>query len=239
MDTALQPWAVIATVNQRFAGKAIARGIVLWFAAALAVSASGLFFYATPQIVAATVWTLTGTSLILIWRVESIRRVVFAADLRWLIAVHLVRFAGIEFIAIYLDDRFPFSFGLLGGVGDTLVALGAVCMLAVARPPVSGWRRHVVFWWNVAGLADITAVVFAALREGLYNSELMAPLRQFPLSLLPTFFVPILIVSHVAIAVRVWITSELPTLPAEVADGVGRRTITAPKSGPNFFGDAL
>jgi hypothetical protein len=204
VDTALQPFAVIATVNQHSAAKAIARGVALWFAAALAVGASGLFFYATPQIVAATVCALTGTSLILTWSVENIHRLVFAANLRWLIAVHLVRFVGIEFVAIYLDDRFPFSFGLLGGVGDSLVALGAVCILAVARPPVSGWRRHVVFWWNVAGLVDITAVVITALREGLYNSELMAPLRQFPLSLLPTFFVPVLIVSHFAIAIRMW-----------------------------------
>jgi hypothetical protein len=53
--------------------------------------------------------------------------------------------------------------------------------------------------WNIAGLIDIVFVAFVALHFGLTDWKSMAPLREFPLMLLPTFFVPLIIVSHVLI----------------------------------------
>ena len=180
----------------------VARILVVWFVIAMGVGVSGTFFYATPRTVAATVWSLTLLSLFTVWKVERVRQAVMAAGLRTLVAVHLVRFVGMAFVALFLAGRFPFSFGFLGGVGDTLVALGAVALLGFVLPPVSPGRRTVLIWWNAFGLLDILAVVFSALREGLRDPALMAPLRQFPLNLLPLYFVPLIIGSHVVIAVR-------------------------------------
>jgi hypothetical protein len=56
--------------------------------------------------------------------------------------------------------------------------------------------------WNAFGLIEIAFVVFSALRFGLKDWQSMAPLRELPLSLLPTFLVPLIITSHVLIFIR-------------------------------------
>jgi len=56
--------------------------------------------------------------------------------------------------------------------------------------------------WNTLGLIDIIFVVSSALRFGLKDWQSMHALRELPLSLLPTFLVPLIIASHVLIFVR-------------------------------------
>jgi hypothetical protein len=171
--------------------------LLVWLGAALSLAATGLFYRATPQIVAATVWGATAACVLLIWLNSGARR--FAADvgLRGLIALHLVRFVGIAFVGLYLAGRFPFSFGVVGGVGDIVIATGAVILLY-------RYSRAFTIVWSVAGLIDILSVVAMAFQEGVRDPESMAPLRAFPLMLLPTFFVPLIIVSQGVILVRLF-----------------------------------
>jgi hypothetical protein len=63
--------------------------------------------------------------------------------------------------------------------------------------------RSLVLFWNSFGLFDIVLVVMTALRVGLRDWQSMAALRELPLSLLPTFFVPLIIVSHILIFIRI------------------------------------
>jgi hypothetical protein len=56
--------------------------------------------------------------------------------------------------------------------------------------------------WNVLGLADILFVVVTAAWLGVAEPESMAALLRLPLSLLPTFLVPLIIASHVVLGVR-------------------------------------
>ena len=51
-------------------------------------------------------------------------------------------------------------------------------------------------------LADILFVVVTAARLGVADPESMAALLRLPLSLLPTFLVPLIIASHVVLGVR-------------------------------------
>jgi hypothetical protein len=57
--------------------------------------------------------------------------------------------------------------------------------------------------WNVIGLIDILMVVATAARLNLQNPGSMSALTELPLSLLPTFLVPLIIFSHVVIFTRV------------------------------------
>ncbi len=56
--------------------------------------------------------------------------------------------------------------------------------------------------WNALGLADILGVVFSATRLSLANPESMRALLRFPMSLVPTFLVPLIIASHLLIFSR-------------------------------------
>ena len=53
-----------------------------------------------------------------------------------------------------------------------------------------------------AAFVDIAFVVLLALRVGLRDWPGMAPLRELPLSLLPSFVVPLVISSHLLVFIR-------------------------------------
>ncbi len=116
-----------------------------------------------------------------------------------LVAVHLSRFIGIYFLVLYGRGQLPYDFAVKGGWGDITVALGAVLLLAV---PGLIERRALVLAWNVVGMLDIGFVVATAARLAAADPSSMRALLRLPLSLLPTFLVPLIIATHVWIFVR-------------------------------------
>jgi hypothetical protein len=82
----------------------------------------------------------------------------------------------------------------------------AVMALAVAAYPAP----RIIFAWNVVGLIDILLVVATAAGLNLRNPGSMSALTELPLSLLPTFLVPLIIFLHVVIFSRVRQTSTAP-----------------------------
>ena len=173
--------------------------LVLWFCLALIVGISGRFRAVSAPVVAATVWISTAFALFVCWKVPAIRSWASIVDLRWLIALHLTRFVGFYFLFLYQRGQLPEGFAVPGGIGDIIVALiaGMLLVISPSRQP-----RAILFLWNAFGLIDIVFVAFSALRFGLKDWQSMAPLRELPLNLLPTFLVPLIIVSHVLIFVR-------------------------------------
>ena len=119
-------------------------------------------------------------------------------DLRWLVLLHLTRFVGFYFFRLSSRGELPFAFAASAGSGDIIVAALAVLLLVLSN--ARNWSMLIT--WNTIGLIDIIFVVMMALRLGLEDRQSMHALREFPLSLLPTFFVPLIIVSHVLIFFR-------------------------------------
>jgi hypothetical protein len=64
-------------------------------------------------------------------------------------------------------------------------------------PVRSSWQRVAFLIWNVAGLLDILGVVGNAVRLYIRNPSFVDPFMSLPLAILPTFVVPIVMVSHV------------------------------------------
>jgi hypothetical protein len=98
------------------------------------------------------------------------------------------------------------AFALPAAYGDITVAILAFFLLVI--PPMTKSRPFMLAW-NTLGLIDILFVVITALRVGLRDWPGMAPLRELPLVLLPTFFVPLIIASHVLIFVRLAIHDSI------------------------------
>jgi hypothetical protein len=169
----------------------------LWFLIAVALGASGrlaLFAPPRPQLL---LLGLTAGLVVAGAAIPSFRIWLGAVDLRAVVAMHLTRFVGVYFLALYARGLLPFDFAVLGGWGDIAVAATAALWLVLAREPEAHRR---LFWaWNLCGLADILFVVATAARLALADPASMGPLRTLPLSLLPTFLVPLIIASHVLI----------------------------------------
>jgi hypothetical protein len=121
-------------------------------------------------------------------------------DLRWLLLFHLTRlFAGAYFLVLCQLGELPCWFARPAGWGDIVVAVLASAVVGAMR---TKFARTFLLVWNTIGLIDIILVAFSALRFGLKDWQSMHALRELPLSLLPTFLVPLIIASHVLIFVR-------------------------------------
>ena len=169
-----------------------------WICLAAAVGIAGWIESASAVAVAGIVWTLTALALFACWKVSTLQKWVMTVELRWLVLLHLTRFVGFYFFILCSRGELPFAFAAPAGWGDIIVAALAVLLLALSN--ARNWSMLII--WNTIGLTDILFVVMTALRLGLEDWRSMHALREFPLSLLLTFLVPLIIVSHILIFFR-------------------------------------
>ena len=171
-----------------------------WLIVATAVGAAGLVRRLPPAPL--VLFTLTAVVLAPGWLLAGFRAWLATIDVRWLVALHLTRFVGFYFLYLYGRGELPYAFAVPGGWGDIVVAALAAALLMWGAPR-DGRRRVAYIVWNVLGLADILFVVVTAARLGTADPGSMVALLRLPLSLLPTFLVPLIIASHVVLFVRV------------------------------------
>jgi hypothetical protein len=185
----------------QIASHRVALAVVGWLLGAVLVSLSGVLRWVRPPLPPVLIFSLTAVILLLFWRSSGFRAWALSVDIRALVLIHVSRFVGVYFLVLYARGDLPYAFAVPGGIGDIVVAAGAVAVLLLcSRAGVIAWVVMLV--WNACGLLDILVVVLTAARLGLANPESMRALLVLPLSLLPTFLVPIIISTHFIIFVR-------------------------------------
>jgi len=186
-------------------GTVSSRTVVLiglgWLVLATGVGAFGIVSTLRPPALPLVLFGLTAVVLGAGRFSTGFRAWLLAIDVRWLVGLHLTRFVGAYFLYLYGRGQLPYAFAVPGGWGDIAVASVAALLLLSGSPARAG-RRGAYILWNMLGLADILFVVVTAARLGVADPESMAALLQLPLSLLPTFLVPLIIASHVILGVR-------------------------------------
>ena len=171
--------------SQRFSVRVV---IILlsWCLSAALLGVLGVLASLHPPFPQLILFGLVALLLIAYRLSNEFRRWLFSVPLKWLVSVHLVRFVGFYFLWLYEHRQLPFAFAVPGGWGDIVVATLALLLLLL-RP-----RSRMIYQvWNTLGFADILFVVGTATRLALADSASMAALLRFPLSLLPTFIVPL------------------------------------------------
>ncbi|MDB6126244.1 MAG: hypothetical protein JWM35_140 [Verrucomicrobia bacterium] len=172
-----------------------------WFFAALLVGRFALLQRVPPAAVQGTLLALTALLVVAYKGWPAFRAWADSLDLRAIVALHVSRFVGFYFIYLYRQGALPYAFAVPGGIGDIIVA--ALALVVVFGGFSDETRRRLITIWNVVGFVDILMVVVSAARLGLADPSSMRALTILPLSLLPTFLVPLIIATHLLIFARI------------------------------------
>lgn len=172
-----------------------------WLLAAGVVGSSGWFAALSPPAPQLVLAGLTIALLLAVRLWSPLRQFVATVDLRALVLFHVTRFVGFYFLVLHARGDLPWAFAVPGGWGDNAVAATALLLVLLARPDSHGGRRAYLAW-NVLGLLDILGVILIAARLAFADPGSMRALLRLPLSLLLTFVVPVIIVTHVLMLTR-------------------------------------
>lgn len=177
--------------------------LAAWFAAAMVAGANGWVARLHPPGPQILIFGLLALLLgaVAAWR--PLRVWLGELDVRLLVLLHATRFVGVYFLLLYSQGQLPWAFAVPGGIGDIIVAAFAVFLCFYVNPDTPFGRRGYIIW-NVFGLLDILFVISTATRLGFRDVETLRPLLQLPLSLLPTFIVPLILFTHALLVVRLW-----------------------------------
>lgn len=179
----------------------VALVVVAWFGAALVAGAAGAFVSPPDAVpvgigLAAAVPPLVVLGLLA--ASPRFRSWAGALDLRFLTLLQTWRIAGIAFVALYAVGELPGQFALPAGLGDMAIGLTAPFVAAYL---VGGgrWTRRSYVAWTVLGIADL----LAAIVLGVTAAGGMEPVSALPMSLIPTFGVPLTLALHAIVLVNV------------------------------------
>jgi hypothetical protein len=172
----------------------------IWLVVAVFLGAMGVVASLRPPLPQIVVVVLTAALLVAFWKGAAFRSWIMELPMPALLLPHASRFVGFYFLALHARGELPYAFAVPGGWGDIITATTGLALAFVLREASwSGWAYRA---WNIFGLADILFVVITAARLALADPHSMRALLRFPLSLLPTFFVPLIIATHVIMLVR-------------------------------------
>ena len=197
--------------------------LAAWFLLALGAGYAGAFESGPTRPPLAVLVAFLAPPLIFAALYRASRRFrdfVLALDLRLLTAVQSWRVVGVMFLAFYAFGLLPGLFAWPAGIGDLAVGLAAPFVLLAMLRGRPTWRRQLL-WLNIAGLVDfVGAIGTGALSSNssiglVANGAAHVSLGSLPLSLIPTFAVPLWTIFHIASLL------QLARMKGSVAAGEG------------------
>jgi hypothetical protein len=180
---------------------------IVWGTVAAALGAAGLLskgLFQRAGILA--LWIVTPViAFVGVFAFSSrVRAWAFAFDQRLIILFNVIRFAGAAFLTLYAQRQLAPSFALTAGWMDVIVGVTAPVAAFYLAPARTALRRGLLLAWMVFGVADfaISLPLGAVARRRAPAS--MVALNRFPVSLIPTFFVPLALIGYVILGAQLW-----------------------------------
>lgn len=198
------------SADHRKVSSILAVVLVAWFLLALGAGYAGAFESGPTRPPLALLLAVAGPPLVFAAVYRASRRFrdfVLAIDLRLLTAVQSWRVIGVMFLVFYAVGLLPGLFAWPAGAGDLAVGLAAPFVLLAMLRESPTWRRQVM-WLNVAGLLDFVGAVSTGVLTSNSSIGLAADgaarvsMGSLPLSLIPTFAVPLWTIFHIISLVR-------------------------------------
>jgi hypothetical protein len=171
-----------------------------WFAAAILAGHRLTLRHLPPAALAGLAPVLAGLAWMLTRRLSSLRAFCAEVDVRALVLLQVVRASGLYFLFGEGAAGLPRGLALLAGAGDLIVAVMA---LPVAFAPMDGeTRARAIRIWSVVSLLSLLASAGLLLRLALGEPLQLLPFAYLPLSLYPTFLLPLLLAAQAVLLGR-------------------------------------
>jgi len=195
----------------------------LWGALIVAIASAGGFRTGTlgPLPVPVVAFTILLAALFGLWFYsDRFRNAIAKVPFRAMIAVNILRYAGVMFLLLQAQGRLSAPFAPSAGWGDILIASLAIPIaLSVGRFP-NGWIRA----WNLLGILDLVlAVSFGVLSAPGSPLQIFTEgsgtraLSELPWVMIPTMIIPILLLIHLAIDSRLRAVKQTESQNGQVA----------------------
>jgi hypothetical protein len=200
--------------EKSYRGIIIAIGLsLLWMVATAIVGTLGLYEYqrdAFHLMIIVTVALPSVVFLLLFMFSLEMRKWTQSLNLAMLTLPHAWRTVGYTFLVLWFYKILPAGFAAPAGFGDFTVAILAP-FVAVAL--WYGWKNSVRYavWFHILGAVDLVLAIvtgtsaFGVLPE---NIHIVDPLTAFPMVIIPTVFVPLLLMSHFMVFCKVMLDKK-------------------------------
>jgi len=181
----------------------VAMGLIAWFIVAALLGAAGAF--ASPALPVGVAVGIAVIAPVILAGGLVARTRGHGIPLTTLVGVHVGRVLGVAFLLLYSAGRMPFTFAHSAGWGDIATGVLAIPVVWAIRRRAAGWR-WITAAWNALGMADLLAAVTLGVGSApgsLVRFNFEAPgsgaIVSFPWVLIPAFFVPLFLLTHIAI----------------------------------------
>jgi hypothetical protein len=179
--------------------------VIAWAALSLILNVLGVFTAHPDQPPFALLTAIIGPPIVFLIAYAfsaNVRTHSLSLDLRLLTAMQAWRVIGAMFLVLMSFDLLPGTFAWPAGLGDLIVGAYAPFVVLALSRHTPGWHTHVVLL-NVFGLLDFVGAVGGGVLSGsspigiLRGDMTTDILLALPLSMIPTFAVPLWIVLHI------------------------------------------
>ncbi len=183
--------------NAKYA-KLTTRLIFVWFLFSLTASALHIFSTAPDQPpIPLGLAVLIPIGIFVIWAAVSqpFRQFLLSLNPRTLTFVQAWRIAGFVFLVLYAYNILPGQFALPAGWGD--IAIGATAPLVALKLTNPNHRKGFILW-QLLGITDLVNAVGMGVAAGFLNPHGIptSAMTVLPMSLIPTFAVPLFMILH-------------------------------------------
>jgi hypothetical protein len=180
-------------------GKISAALIAMWFVAVGSAAALQVFKNDANRLGASVGIAATLPILVFgVWmaRSKGFREFALGLSPRALTFSQTGRFMGVVFVILGAWGALPATFARSAGYGDMFIGLTA--WLVAWKLATAAHRGSFIFWQGL-GMLDLVTAVALGVSSGILHPEgiPMTPVTTLPLSLIPTFFVPLYFIFHV------------------------------------------
>jgi hypothetical protein len=176
---------------------AAALAATVWLILAIAAGATGFFLrlpFPGPQLIILGLVVVTLVAGLVPSRLSAW---IDAIPLRVLVGVNATRFIGIAFLVIAARGQMNQVFADRAGWGDIATAILAIA-LVVRWAAITPARRLLLHVWNALGFLDLAVAVGTATAVTLTGvTPGVERVLTLPLSIVPTFLVPLFLANHV------------------------------------------